>query len=290
MRSPNSTINRLGAVFAGILTVLALTLSAAARERTLAVLAPDDSASGRRFAEDLGMLLAASNKVLDASLSETAFRAAAPASPFNMTTAEARSAGASIGCDFFVLVRSETLRRSSFGRPEYYESYAAIYVVSSRTGNLVDWSMPKFEAASPAESAYLLLLSIKTTADELTTRIARVAEREAIAEKPAPMEELPPETSPDARSFRAPIPFRRIKPEYTTTAFLFDVAATVEIELDLDAAGRILRTGIVRWAGYGLDESVETAVRSMNWRPAERNGKALPMRVLLRYNFKKIDK
>jgi len=28
----------------------------------------------------------------------------------------------------------------------------------------------------------------------------------------------------------------------------------------------------------------------MNWRPGERGGKPLPMRVLLRYNFTKIEK
>ena len=39
-----------------------------------------------------------------------------------------------------------------------------------------------------------------------------------------------------------------------------------------------------------LDESVDKTVRAMNWRPAERNGKSLPMRFLVRYNFKKIDK
>jgi hypothetical protein len=51
-----------------------------------------------------------------------------------------------------------------------------------------------------------------------------------------------------------------------------------------------MRTQIVRWAGYGLDEAVTETVRRMNWRPATRGGKALPIRVLLRYNFKKIEK
>jgi hypothetical protein len=64
----------------------------------------------------------------------------------------------------------------------------------------------------------------------------------------------------------------------------------VEIVIDADASGRIMRTEITRWAGYGLDESVDKTVRAMNWRPAERNGKSLPMRFLVRYNFKKIDK
>ena len=104
------------------------------------------------------------------------------------------------------------------------------------------------------------------------------------------MEELPDDNSPAAKNFRAPIPYRRIKPEYTTDAYLYDIKATVDIMVDLGHNGSILRTEIVRWAGYGLDESVEKAVRSMKWRPAERNGKPLPMRFLLRYNFKKFGK
>jgi hypothetical protein len=35
---------------------------------------------------------------------------------------------------------------------------------------------------------------------------------------------------------------------------------------------------------------VTDAVRAMNWRPAMRGGKPLPMRVLLRYNFTKVEK
>ena len=105
-----------------------------------------------------------------------------------------------------------------------------------------------------------------------------------------PMEEPPDAASPLAKGFRAPIPFRRIKPDYTEIAALFDVAATVEITVDLDAAGTILRTEITRSAGYGLDEAVEKAVRTMNWLAASRDGKPLAMRFLLRYNFKKVDK
>ena len=71
---------------------------------------------------------------------------------------------------------------------------------------------------------------------------------------------------------------------------MYGVSGTVDIEADIDETGKISRTSIVRWAGYGLDESVERAVRTMNWRPAMRSGKPLPMRVLLRYNFTKIEK
>ena len=86
------------------------------------------------------------------------------------------------------------------------------------------------------------------------------------------------------------MPYKRIKPEYTRTAYLYDAKGTVDISVDIDQNGAVKGTEIVRWTGYGLDEAVIEAVRKMNWRPAERGGKTLPMRVLLRYNFTKIEK
>ena len=86
------------------------------------------------------------------------------------------------------------------------------------------------------------------------------------------------------------MPYKRIKPEYTPAAYLYGIAATVDAEVSIDANGDVKRIDITRWAGYGLDESVIAAIRQMNWRPGERGGKPLPMRVLLRYNFTKIDK
>ena len=103
------------------------------------------------------------------------------------------------------------------------------------------------------------------------------------------LEELPAENSPEAKNFRPPLPYRRIKPPYTRTAYQYSIAATVDVEVDVDETGGIARTEIVRWAGFGLDEAVEKTIRQMNWKPADRNGKPLPMRVLLRYNFKKVE-
>ena len=165
-----------------------------------------------------------------------------------------------------------------------------IYVVASKTGKLDDWRNIRSEAAKPAASFEQLIDSIAPVAVEIGSKLKKLSTIDLLESVRPSMEELPLENSPESKNFRAPIPFARIKPAYTDLAFLYEVAATVEIELDLDASGNIIRTAIVRWAGYGLDESVETAVRKMNWRPAERNGKSLPMRVLLRYNFKKIDK
>ncbi|HRI03949.1 MAG TPA: energy transducer TonB [Pyrinomonadaceae bacterium] len=242
------------------------------------------------ISERLTSFLISDLKVLDMDLAKAAFNSKPPVAPFNMTIDEAKRVGGAIGCDHIILIRTANQRRNASGRGEYYEAYAVIYVVSVRTGRLIHWALYKSEAISAKASTRFLDVAVPEFAGEIKAKINSATKSE-IAESPLPpMEEPPAPNSPEAKNFIAPIPFRRIKPEYTAEAAFYEVTATVEIMVDLDAAGKILRTEIVRWAGYGLDESVERTVRQMNWRPAERNGKALPMRFLLRYNFKKVDK
>ena len=86
------------------------------------------------------------------------------------------------------------------------------------------------------------------------------------------------------------MPYRQIKPVSTSEAFLFGVHATVDAEADITADGSVADIRVIRWAGYGLEKAVTDAIRKMDWRPAERDGKNLPMRVMLRYNFTKLEK
>jgi protein TonB len=90
-----------------------------------------------------------------------------------------------------------------------------------------------------------------------------------------------------SKDVRAPRPYRRLKPPYPPTAAIAEVEVTVDVLLDIDARGEIERVEIARWAGYGLDQSVIDTVRQMHFFPAMRDGVAIPMRVLLRYNFRK---
>lgn len=143
--------------------------------------------------------------------------------------------------------------------------------------------------ADPGVATRKLLDMAPAPADSLLLALSTVGENKTSEINAAPIEEVPTPNSPGAKGLTPPIPYRRIKPEYTSAASLYGVAATVEILVDLDERGAIIRTDIARWAGFGLDESVEKTVRSMTWRSAYRDGKPLPMRVLLRYNFKKLD-
>ncbi|HEV7701425.1 MAG TPA: energy transducer TonB, partial [Pyrinomonadaceae bacterium] len=181
-------------------------------------------------------------------------------------------------------------RRSSFDRPEYYEAYAAVYLVSTRSGRLVLWKNEKHEAATADKAQSELNASAAEIASEISGTAKAITAAELAEPAPMPIEEPPDDASPLAKNFKPPIPYRRIKPEYTAEAAFYDLTATVEMTIDLDADGRIMRTEITRWAGYGLDESVEKVVRAMNWRPAERSGKTLPMRFFVRYNFRKVEK
>lgn len=255
--------------------------------QTIAVLTPDKAVASRDFAGTLSEQLGEKFKVLDDSLAESAYLSVSPDTPFNLTTDQSKRIGTTIGSDALLLIRSATQRRSAFQRAEYYESYAVIYGVSSRTGRLIYWKLQKFEAAKPAEAAKMLSASITSLADEIAPKL-KAALKQELNEAALPnFDEVPDEATAE-QDFKAPIPFRRLKPEYTAQAALFDIKATVDAMIYMDEKGTVVAIEPVRWAGFGLDESVDRNIRAMNWRPATRGPKTSAMKFLVRYNFKKI--
>lgn len=265
-------------------------LAAAVYSQRIAFLAPETNDLTEVFINTLSDLSREKYKILDRSSSRSAFSSVVYENPFNLSLNEAKNIGQATGADFFLLIRAKTSPRYSSKLKEHFESYAAVYVVSSRTGRLVFWKLLKGEAAESVNSENTLLHSVGTLWDEIAPKISEANEfelKEASGPKP---EELPDENSPDSVDLRPPLPYKRFSPSYTQIAGLYGVEATVDILVDIDENGKVLRTEINRWAGFELDESVTRTVTNMNWRPADRNGKRLPMRVLLRYNFKKTEK
>ncbi|HMS39846.1 MAG TPA: TonB family protein [Pyrinomonadaceae bacterium] len=261
-----------------------------AKAQKIAVIAPEKNVQSETFIEKLVESLSKKYKILDSSLSDTAFRSANFETPFNLTTTESKLVSSAIGCNYFLLVRTENQRRASLTKNDYFEASAAIFVVSSLTGRLVFWKLELAEGKIPNDANKQLFASTDKISAEISSKLNEVGKDE-LSEKPTPnIIELPDENSTEAKGLRPPLPFRRIKPEYTSTASLYGIKATVDIEIEVSETGKIIKTEIVRWAGYGLDESVREAIYKMQWRPADRNGKTLPLRVLLRYNFKKIEK
>lgn len=267
-----------------LLTFFLTLFTFSANAKSLATITIGD-AIARDYTEQLRKVLGKKFSLIDEDLAATAFASFKFATPTNLSVAEASAVGEAMGCDAFIIINAATIRRTSFEKPVYFESYATIFVVDTRTGKLFKWLRPYIETLTEPEGLPSLLQTLEVTAGEITRAI-----QDAKAVDDA-FERSTIEVLPDApeKQLKPPIPYRRIKPSYTDAAEKLGIAATVEILVDIDAAGEIIRTKIARWAGYGLDESVENAVREMNWRPAYRNGRPVPMRVLLRYNFKRLD-
>jgi TonB family protein len=268
------------------------------RRTTVAVLDFGETETGRRAADRLWQTLGG-EKLLQLSDRDEARAAALGlgyAGSLNMTLADARDLGAAAGADFFITGDAQTLRRSPSTGAPFYEAYASIFLVSSRTGRLIMWQRPSRQAASPGEALELLLKELAGGEAGYRYRITilRAVEdemqmRQLIVGRTTPLiEEAPDDAkSASAQGLKLPLPYRRLRPAYPETAALAEAEATVDVEVDISASGEVEKVEVVRWAGFGLDEATVNTVRQMHFRPAIRDGTPIPMRVLLRYNFRK---
>lgn len=286
-----------------LLLVLCTALAGAAvaqspeRRITIAVLSFGDSDVGRQASETLAASLRSVDlQVFDNDQVRAAAQGAGYTPSLNMSVAEARTFGAVVGSDFYVLGDAQTLRRSPSSGQIYFESYASIFLVSSRTGRLLKWQRPAFQASKPAEAERLLLADLKQggLTNALTLDVRRAENEERTARAEALLHEIPViEAAPEdekvaaAEGLRLPRPFRRLQPPYPDPAATAEVEAVVDVLVDIDANGEVTTAWIARWAGFGLDEATLTTVRQLHFFPAMRNGAAIPLRVLLRYNFRK---
>lgn len=268
------------------------------RPPTVAVLDFGESTLGRIASEKLAtnLKLETGLVVLDRDQVRAAARGAEYAGSINLSLDEGRNLGAVLGCDFFILGDAQTLRRSPSTGPVYFESYASIFLVSARTGRLVRWERPNFQAATPAaaESALLSELSLADARHKYVISIHRAqederGERELTAEQPVPIIEAAPDDDKlaEADGLRLPRPYRHLLPVYPETAARAEAEGTVDVLVDLDASGEVMRVEVARWAGFGLDQATVDTVRQLHFFPAMLNGVAIPIRVLLRYNFRK---
>jgi hypothetical protein len=265
-----------------------LVLSLGILAQRVAIVAPERAAHDLSYVSDLSRHFGSRIRLLDPDLADTAFRSTTIESPFNMTVSEARTVSSVIGCEYLLIVRSGEQRRTALSRSDYFEAFAFLFLIDGRSGELVRWQRVSFEAGTQLGASGELTRALPDTADLIVKTISDHRTTPKIP--PAHIEEVPAEGSARAVGLKPPIPYRRFRPEYTETAFLYGVRATVDAEADVGVDGSIIAVRFVRWAGFGLEESVEKAIRQMNWRPAMRNTTPLPMRILLRYNFTKVDK
>jgi len=253
---------------------------------------------GKRAADKLraGFRSVSNVQILDPDLSLTAARGVGYSGSLNMTVSDARDLGNAMDSEFFIIGDAQTLRRSSSQVVEYYESYSSILVISSRSGQLVLWDRLSAESDKPksAEENLSKALSSKELIERYLTAIEKALsdeknQRAIVLDTKAPLVEDAPEddNAAEAQGLRLPRPFRRLRPAYPESAARAEIEATVDVLVDVGADGEVGQIQVARWAGFGLDETTVATVRQLHFFPASRNGKAVPLRVLLRYNFRK---
>jgi hypothetical protein len=264
-----------------VLISLFLAFGICPQAKRIAIIVPEHSPSTDKFAEALAASLESDFRVIDLGLAESAYTSLHIETPFNQTVDSAKRVCEVVGCYNYILVKTSLDRRSSSQRPSYFEAAAFIFLVNGRTGRLETFHLETKQADNGPAAEQSLLNEINRSADAM---------RSALSISVAPSQPAFEAFDPDSKTMRPAMPYSRIKPEYTDTAYLFNIKATVEADVSIDAIGKVRNIDIVRWAGFGLDASVIAAINKMNWRPGERNGKPLPMRVLLRYNFTKVEK
>lgn len=252
---------------------------------------------GKLAAEKFRALFKTGNEFLvaDADLSRSAAMGFGYEGSLNLTLNEARDLGAALATDFYLLGDAQLLRRSSFEKPVYYEGYCSVFLVSSRTGRLLLWERPSFENDDAVQAKDLLLKELTNGAvvHRLLVAMRRAIEDDRIQRTIIPpatpvIEDAPDdEKAAEAQGLRLPRPFRRLRPEYPSSAARAEAEATVDVLVAIGADGEVSDVQIARWAGFGLDEATVATVRQMQFFPAMKNGAAIPLRVLLRYNFRK---
>jgi TonB family protein len=267
----------------------------AARPR-VAVLDFGDAPAARRIADELAGALQVGSKdvsLISRAQARAASKGVGYAGSLNLTLEESRDLGAAVGSDFFFAGEADTLARRVVARGDYFESYASLYLVSAFTGKLIFWERLSAEArdAEGAERNLIAQLSARAPAYAETISKARTTERDerriAVERDTPVVGDVPEEDTPAAKNFRVPLPYRRLRPPYPEAAARAEVEATVDALVELDERGEVMSVEIIRWAGYGLDESVAATIKQMHFRPALNAGTPVAARVLLRYNFRK---
>jgi TonB family protein len=262
----------------------------------IAVLDFSETSTGKLASEKVATTLRSipSLSVVDRDLARAAALGAHYTGSLNLELSAARDLGAAIGCDFFVLGESQTVRRSPSTGSVYFESYAAAFLVSARSGKLIAWERPnvKDSTSTGAERLLLDLLGKDETRQRYLIALQKAQEDErherevAVARDTPVIEEGSDESDNDKRNFRPPRPYRRLRPIYPESAAVADAEGTVDVLVELDQNGEVKQVEVERWAGFGLDEATVSTVRQLHFSPAIRDGIAIPIRVLLRYNFR----
>ena len=247
------------------------------------------------IAAQLRALAKSQFELLDPALVRAAAQGAGYSGSLNLRREEARALGLSIGCDFYVFGKVDVGPRQGEDKQSHFEALAGLFAVETRTGALASFTFIRERAADEIRARAQLTAALPNAWQTLTQAMnsARDRHQDAIAEAgrtPQPVIEV---LNDDQLGQQGALPvfYQRLKPEYTAEAEAAGITATVELEAVFQADGKVGDVTVVRWAGFGLDESAIATVRQLRFKPArilEKDGeKEVTLRGLVRYTFRR---
>ena len=100
---------------------------------------------------------------------------------------------------------------------------------------------------------------------------------------PGPAPAVPPEAAPGL--LEAPVVITRVEPSYPDLARRAGIEGTVELEVSIDAGGKVTDVEVARGLPLGLSEAAVDAVRRWTWRPARTASGPVASRKTVRVRF-----
>jgi TonB family protein len=284
----------LGAV--AILVISALTATshgAVAHPSRLAVIDLAGDEGGAIAAKLRGMALIESSRPLelvDEQQVVSAVRGSGYQGSLNLSLREARDLGMSIGCEYYIVGKAVVGRRvgpigtEAGSGASYYSGVIGLFLVEARSGLLAAFAFQQVDGKSEDQARQRLLSSLNAPWGQLRAGFLARTDNKPTLDDGAIIDLDDPSTS--MKGLTQPVFYERLKPLYTSEAQLAGITATVEVRAVFRAGGQVTDVEIVRWAGFGLDDSARQTAARLRFKPAQRNGQPISVRALVRYNFK----
>lgn len=206
----------------------------------------------------------------------------------NLSLDDARALGLSIGCDYYFIGLAKALRRMVSEKEFYFDVMVGAFLVETRSGKLTRFSFEKAQVAK------------ENLTNRQLTELAEKIWRQSADVIKSPFQETSNDQQIEAYdlssdeavklNIKPPQFYRRIKPEYNDTAEFAGITATIELKAVFQSDGKIGAVEVIRWGGFGLDESSVVTVKKLRFDPAKLNGRPVSVSAVVQYNFRKEEK
>lgn len=226
--------------------------------------------------------------LVDSAQMNIALKGAQYNGSLNLSLDEARALGLSIGCDYYFLGLAKVVRRLATEKEFYFDVMLGVFLVETRNGKLLRFSFQQAQAANE-RLARQQLTELTETVWRQSADVIKSPPQEIANDQVTELYDLSSEEAVKL-NIKPPQFYRRIKPAYTDDAEFAGVTATIELKAVFQADGRIGAVEVIRWGGFGLDESSIATVRQLRFEPAKWNGRAVNVSAVVQYNFRKEEK